>query len=220
LVASVNGNLGTLALSAGDFADAALRYGEAAAFFCESGHDLDAAISLDHLAILELLQDRPRSAADPLRRALALSRKVANADQLATTLHTVAMVALAEGDLGAATDALEEALDLSNSAGDPAKIAAVVEGFAAASAAASAMERAARLFGFAEAYRSAGGISDPVTRALAAPHIARVRRDLPAESLEQAWSAGRTMTLDEAMTHMRLSVARQPVESASARRGR
>lgn len=204
VAASVHSNLGTLALADGDYVEAAHRYEKANAFFLiEPGYDLDAAICLDHLATLELLQGRLRRASELSAQGLALARKVANDAQIACTLHTAAMTDLAAGDLAGAMVSLEEALDRARSVGDIAKTVAVIEGYAAVGAASEAWERAACLFGFAEAYRASSHISDPVTHALAQPYLDLVRSGASAEALSRGWSMGQSMNLDAALVAIR-----------------
>jgi predicted ATPase/class 3 adenylate cyclase len=203
IAASVSSNLGTLSLQAGDNVEAARRFEGATAFFSQPGHELDLAILLDHIATLDLLQGRLDSAAEMCGRGLRLAREVANDAQIACTLHTTGMTDLARGDHGAASAAFREGLERARSAGDVAKTVAVIEGFAAVSVARRTWERAACLFGFADAYRTSSGISDPVTRALAQPHLEALRAAVPSVALAEAWRAGASLGLESVLALIR-----------------
>jgi predicted ATPase/DNA-binding SARP family transcriptional activator len=212
VAASATSNLGTLFLTGQDYVAAGSHYEEANSyFFSHAGYDLDAAISLDHLATLELLQGRLQRASDLCEKGLALCRKVANDAQLACTLHTFAMTNLALGNRAEAVACLEEALERARSAGDLVKTVAVVEGFAAVSALAHDWDRSARLFGFADAYRTSSHISDPITRTLAQPYIEQLRRDAPTETVARGWSQGRSLSLEAV-----LGAIREPVHPRDA----
>jgi predicted ATPase/DNA-binding SARP family transcriptional activator len=202
-VASASGNLGNLALSVGEYVDAAQRFEAATAFFSKSGDTLGVAIGMNALGAAELLQGRAARAVEFLNQSLVIARKVANHGQTASTLHNLAMARIAEGDFVAALAALDEAIRAAESAEDPALTIAVIEGFGGLNAARKRWERAARLFGFAEAFRQQSGISDPLTRQLAAPYLALLRTSMSAAELMQEWRAGQLMTIAEATAFAR-----------------
>jgi hypothetical protein len=85
-----------------------------------------------------------------------------------------------------------------------------LEGLARVAAAREQKERAARLFGAAEALREAAGApfpsgaragTQPAERAAVEQHVATVRTALGSEAFAAAWAAGRAMTLDEAVAY-------------------
>jgi predicted ATPase len=218
VVAAANSNLGTVALVTRDYVEAASRYEEANRFFFSTGgYDLDSAICLDHIATLELLQGRLERASDLCSEGIALARKVANDAQIACTLHTTAMTRLAQGKVPGAVASLAEALERAQAVGDVAKTVAVIEGFAAVSVMARQWERAACLFGFADAYRATSHISDPVTRALAQPYIDQLQSRSSSEAVAKSWREGRSLSLERALITVRLpAVIAQPASDALA----
>ena len=63
-------------------------------------------------------------------------------------------------------------------------------------------ERAARLFGAAEALREAVGYQHlPEEEALREPYFAAARSQLKEAMWQQAWKEGRSMTLEEAFSY-------------------
>jgi hypothetical protein len=70
------------------------------------------------------------------------------------------------------------------------------------SAAEGASERAARLFGAAEALREAGGYQHmPEEDAWREPYLAMARSQLNEASWEAAFDEGRAMTMDDAISY-------------------
>jgi hypothetical protein len=77
-----------------------------------------------------------------------------------------------------------------------------LEGLAAVAAAQAQPERAARLFGAAEALRTAVGAPRPhAERAEHERHFAAARAALGEEAFAAAWGAGRAMPLEAAVSY-------------------
>src|SRR5262249_44061013 len=108
-----------------------------------------------------------------------------------------------------------ESLLLRREMGDRRSIAACLELLAGLSTAQGELDRAARLFGAAEALReSLGAPLSPVERVEYDRHIALLRSQLPGDALASAWAAGRALPLDEAITFA-LETPRPPTRSTS-----
>lgn len=195
--ASASANLGLLAVADGEYEDAAGRFEEAAEFFAEVGDDHRCATSLNNLAIVMLLRGEHDRARGVVERCLALCKTIGSEEETATVLHTEGFVRLAAGDQHRAHVALGELSDLALRVGDTALIAAAVEGIASIAVANAEWERAASLFAFAEAYRVANDIADPVTRRLSEPYLGRLDERLEPVALQRARNRGKAMTLDE-----------------------
>jgi hypothetical protein len=77
-----------------------------------------------------------------------------------------------------------------------------LEGFACLAGAKGDSERAARLWGAAQALHETKGIPrDPDFLAEADARISAVRLGMGEETWEEAWRKGRAMTLDEAVSY-------------------
>jgi predicted ATPase/class 3 adenylate cyclase/Tfp pilus assembly protein PilF len=210
-VASANGNLGLLAMQAGQYEEASQRFTEAKTFFAQTGDDYNYAIALDNLATLELLQGQLGRAAELLNEGLSLARKLANDNLITSLLHTIGMTKLSEKDLVNADALFTEELNTAVGAGHKDRMVASIEGMAATATVENDWAPAAQLFGFAEAYRATSGISDPVARSLVQPYVDQLRSAAPPGDFARDWSEGRALSLETA-----LSAARHRKRSSNA----
>ena len=125
----------------------------------------------------------------------------------ALCLEGLAAVARAQGDYEGARALYRECLGIFGPAGEQPVIAAVLEGLAGLAAAEDQAERAARLFGAAEALRAA--IATPLApgqrpeydRYVAATHAALGMSEAGV-AFAAAWAAGRAMTLNDALVYV------------------
>ena len=114
----------------------------------------------------------------------------------------LADVDLNDGDHGAAQALYEEALTLLNDVGDKWWMAWCLEGMAEVAVAQRRAERAARLFGTAEALRGAIGASRPTGfRDYFERDLAAARDSLDKATLEKAWEEGHVMTPERAIEY-------------------
>src|SRR5262249_10244596 len=105
-----------------------------------------------------------------------------------------------QGDLARATALHREALTLLRESGEKGNVAEGLEGLAGIAWAQGQPERAARLYGAAEALREA--IRAPLPPADHAEHerlVAAVRTGLDAATFEAAWAAGRAQSVADAI---------------------
>ena len=135
--------------------------------------------------------------------SLVLSRKIGNDRQLAFTLSSIAMTRLSQGDPEAARVQIEEALERAVLAEDDGLTLDCIETSASVLALRKQWEPAARLFGFAEAYRVATGLSPINTLRILAQHVATVRAAMHAETVARSWASGRALTLADAVAEAR-----------------
>jgi hypothetical protein len=91
----------------------------------------------------------------------------------------------------------EESLTLAQEVAATPLIAACLDGFATLAASDGRPERAARLFGAAEALRTTG--DEPSDRAQYESHVAAVRAALGEERFAASWAAGRALPTEEAI---------------------
>ena len=117
-------------------------------------------------------------------------------------LYNLGWIALLQDDLGRAADLYRESLSLSWDIGLNPLVQSALEGFACVAGAKGEAERAARLWGAAQALHETKGIPrDTDFLAEADARISAVRSGMGEEAWEEAWRKGRAMTLDEAVSY-------------------
>jgi ATP/maltotriose-dependent transcriptional regulator MalT len=131
--------------------------------------------------------------------ALEQFRQLDNAYGIGTTLSSLGRIARDRGDYGRAATLFAESLNLHWEDGDKVRIAGCLNGLAIVAALSRQPERAARLFGVAEALREA--IGAPVPRHLGqyARALGMVRQALREHVFAAAWAAGQTLPLIDAV---------------------
>jgi predicted ATPase/DNA-binding XRE family transcriptional regulator len=137
-------------------------------------------------------------ATELLRESEAALRETEDAFALATNLNIQATISQLQGDDGRTEALLRESVGLSAALRDTWALDYGLVGLAGVRARRGDPERAARLFGAAEALREKTGAvpSFPPTRALYERDLKSVRGKIHPETFEAAWNEGRAMTLD------------------------
>jgi non-specific serine/threonine protein kinase len=136
-----------------------------------------------------------------LEESLALERATGDTVGLASTLRTFGRVMLWQGNHERAMALYQESLILLRTIGTRrVGIAMCLEGLAAAAVMQEQPERAARLFGAAEALRDTIHAPLPPTyRADYDRQMSHLRARLEETALTAAWAEGRAMTIEEAI---------------------
>ena len=112
------------------------------------------------------------------------------------------MGSAAAGDHERAEALHEESLVLCRELGDKLIGSESLEGLACAAGAKGEAERAARLFGAAEALREAVGYQQaPRERALREPYLAAARSRVDEAAWAAAWEEGRSMEFEDAVVY-------------------
>ena len=143
-------------------------------------------------------------AAKLTEEAVALLRKVGAGKSFdaSSGLYNLGWIALLQNDLGKAADLYEESLALAWDIGLNALVISDLEGFACVAGAQAEAQRAAQLWGAAEALHKAKGIPrDPDWLAEADARISAVRSGLGEEAWEVAWRKGRAMSMEQAIEY-------------------
>jgi predicted ATPase/class 3 adenylate cyclase len=194
--------LGSVALSQGDSGAARVLLEESLAIFRERGHKLGIAWSLTILGNVARNEGDAGAARALFEESLAIFREVWDKQGIAKSLCGLGIVVRDQGDLGAARVLIEESLVIFRELGDKEGIAYNLEGLAAVAVAQAQSERAACLFGAAEALREAMGAPlPPAHRAAHDRSVAAVRAALREEAFTAAWAAGRAMPLAQAIEY-------------------
>ena len=198
-VALALADVGALALDAGDLsrAEAFLNEAEALAKKLADAR-VTAHVSHTRAAFAAVQQDFARARALD-EEALALYGEIGDTWQVVITLWSVGMNAAVLGSFNAARARFSECLHVGLQLGNRWAASYPLEAFAALSVAERQYERAARLFGAAQAQRSRSGL---VPRAADHPALLQILADAPdfsGEKVEAARHDGRSLNFDDAI---------------------
>ena len=157
--------------------------------------------ALNHLGHVAQLQGDYGRATRLHEESLPLFREYGAPDLgVAQALQSLGETALAQGDAALATTHFTEALMLCRDLGDRAGMAWCLAGLAGVAAVNEDPERAAWLWGAAEALRqSIGAREAPASRATRERLIAQARKQLGEAAFAAKWAEGQKMTMEEAI---------------------
>ena len=201
-IAHTLGNLGTVSAHLGEFSLSRQLLEEARALQANLNDTDNLAhtlISLGYTAFM--LHDYPAARAYN-EEGLRLSRQLGNWRSVAHALDNLSDVAREEGDYSVAFAHTAEALAIGNEQGDMRLIAQCLEGLARLAAVQGQAQRAVRLFGFEDSLRRA--IGSPLPEIEQESHkrfLEAARSMLDEKSFQQAWNAGHSMPLDQAIRY-------------------
>jgi predicted ATPase/class 3 adenylate cyclase len=201
-IATSLSNLAVVSYSQGDYERATELYEESMDFLREQGNKHSLAINLNNLAMVVYSQGDLRRAAQLTEEAVALLRELGSRGDLALGLYNLGWIALLQDDLGKAADLYTESLSLSWEIGRNPLVQWSLEGLACLAGAQGKAERAARLWGAAQALHETKGIPrDTDFLAEADLRISAVRSAMGEGAWKEAWRKGRGMTLDDAVSY-------------------
>jgi predicted ATPase/class 3 adenylate cyclase len=198
-------SLSSLALvsdSRGDSERATELYEQSMGLYREQGVKLGLAECLNSLAMIVYSQGDLGRAAQLTEEGVALQRELDDRGGVALGLCNLGWIALLQDDLGRAADLYGESLTLSWDIGLNPLVQSALEGFACVAGGKGEAERAARLWGAAQALHETKGIprdTDFLDEADA--RISAVRSGMEEEEWEEAQHKGRVMTLDRAVSY-------------------
>ena len=213
-IATVTNNLGYLFQEQKSYLDAAGAYAKSAAAYRELRDKLDTAAALCNHAYALLAQGDVISARALCEDSLAIARDLPDAKAIAWSCLDLALVHLHQQDWNGAQLLLMESLraghGLVHARADEARIAFCLKGLARVAAAQGSHERALRLFSASEALRvdrqrprtwsgTALWAAPPFDAASVEEWLSRARAELGADGSAAAVSAGRAMSLQQAV---------------------
>jgi non-specific serine/threonine protein kinase len=200
LVALSLGSLGAVARAQGDTALARTSYEEKLAFWQDIGNRMGIAATLAEMGALAMQEGDHAQAQVLFEEALSLRRELGDRAGEAASLAHLGDLAAAQGDHGRAIALYREGLNLVRATSERVVEALCLEGLAAIAMAGGQPECAARLYAAGTSFRKGTFVlnvwDDPVARDR---QIAAVRAALDHEVFATAWTAGQTMTLEEAV---------------------
>lgn len=193
-------DVGMVAYHLGDYATAQMHFEESLASLRAQGNQDATGDILIRLGDLARLAGDYRRAGALYDESLTLSRAGNIKLGIASGLHKLGYVAQHQRDHVHAASRFAESLALQRELGNKQGIAECLAGLAGLAAAMEEPERAARLFGATLALLDAMGAPlAPADRAEWGRDEAAVRAQLGQQGFASAWSAGRAMSLDQAM---------------------
>jgi non-specific serine/threonine protein kinase len=204
-------SLGVLASAKGDPERSISYFSEALVLSRGSGNVRRTAVSLGNLGITMLVHGDPEQATVLLDESLVLFREIGDNANIAISLMHSTLAALARGDHGRVRVLSEESLELLQRVGDRQHIADCLEIMAGGAGARGRAQRAARLWGAAEALREEIGVLlQPENLEVLDPYITAARLSLGEVAWQAALAEGRAMMPERAIEY-----ALSPEEPAS-----
>jgi DNA-binding CsgD family transcriptional regulator/tetratricopeptide (TPR) repeat protein len=195
-------SLGVLASARGDPERSMSYFREAIMLSRWTGNVRRTAVSLGNFGITTLVHGDPEQATVLLEESLALFREVGDSSNIAIGLMYSALAALTQGDHERAKSLCEESLGLLQKAEDKQHIADCLEVIAGTAAAQGRAQKAARLWGAAEALRAEIGVPlQPEDRKELEPYLATARFDLGEAVWQMMLAEGRAMMPEQAIDY-------------------
>jgi adenylate cyclase len=193
-------NLGVLAYYGGDSAQAIELDEQALPILRDIGDRFVLVTVLNNLGDLHRGRGDHTTALTYLNESLDLARQLGSQSNLAMCLNTLADTLLDEGKWGAARDALMESLTILRELGERAGLPYLLDDFSAVLSQEGRAEASLQLAGAAEALREEIGIQLSAGERERFDELrARARSSLDGEAAAAARSAGRSMSLEQAI---------------------
>jgi non-specific serine/threonine protein kinase len=181
------------------------------------GDSFGLAVTLATVAIAAMALEHYGAARDALEESAAIAREGGDNWALSLPLRNLGIVAFRQGDTVQAKKLLRESLIVLRDRHEKWFISRCFETIAAIAALEGDGERAARLFGAGEILREAVGASVlPAYRPDYDRGMNALRSTLDEDQLQAAWTAGRGMTLDEALRYALDEVTPHVIASSSS----
>ncbi|HEU5103705.1 MAG TPA: helix-turn-helix domain-containing protein [Roseiflexaceae bacterium] len=197
-------HLGDIALDQGDLAHATEHFEAGLALSRESQYPLWQGWALTNLGRIAALQRAYPRAQVLLTESCALFEELNALAAVGQAVLELGRVAWVQGDAAVAVQQFAKSLALLHEfrQGDTRHIAFDLVGLASVAAAQRQLERAACLFGAAEALREAGNsVIPPIYRPAYERDVAAVRIQLDDATFTAAWAKGRAMRLEQAVAY-------------------
>ena len=201
-IARVLTKLGILALSRNNHTRAATLFGEALYLVRKVGDVRGMAVALNNLGSTMLSSGNSQRAMTMFEEALAKNREVGDARGVAASLLNLGLAALTRADNERAEELLRESLKTLPEAEDEQTVVECLEAMAGVAGARRHPQRAARLWGAAEAFREDMGAPVPSDElAILEPYLTTARSLMEEEAWEAARVEGQAMSFEEAIEH-------------------
>jgi predicted ATPase len=199
--------LGVACMGQGDRAKARNYLQEALQLAAEQGKKRALASVLNSLAQLDRVEYRLEAAEQRYEQVLSFMRELEDQESIAIGLLNLTMVSIGRGSRDRALETLAEALAIAEAIGSKRAGQSGLEVAAGLHASTQAWERAAVLFGAAEAHGAQTGLrGDAADEAFIAPLIAGTRGALGEQAFASAMARGRSLSYEVAIAQARVSL--------------
>lgn len=163
-----------------------------------------------YTGIIAYYQGDDAQAKELIKQSLPVLQEFRDGVAVARAFHTLGLVARRRGHLAEAGTLFEKSLNMAQEKGSRLDVAQAFEGLAGVACAQGQSERAVRLFGAAETARQV--IGTPLPHGIRMDFdrdLAMTRAQLDTSTFEEAWAAGRSMTLEQAVEYARTTTVVQ-----------
>ena len=202
IMADALGNLGIVLSRQGNHRQAAAYHSQALDLYQRMDNKLRVADALHDTGVATQRADDYECGAELLRQALAIRWEFGDAGAATHSLVHLGFGDYKQGNHASARAYFREALEVLRELGDKFVISECLEGLAYVATVEEDAERAAWLFGAAEALRRATGISVyPHDAASHESAIIKARARLDDEAWHKAWTRGQDMSMEQAIAY-------------------
>jgi predicted ATPase len=199
-IASVLDYLARAVREQGDYQQASNLHSESLAMRRELNDKPGIVLSLNHLGRVKTYLDEPEAARALLEESLVYCQEIGDKTGRAEALAQLGELSRREQNDTAARAYWWESLALLHTAGEKSGIAELFEAFAGVAKSEAQLYNAAQLLSLAEAIRDE--ISNPIRSSIRARYdeiVTAVCEALGQERFQQAWTEGRSLTLEQAI---------------------
>jgi non-specific serine/threonine protein kinase len=202
--------LSYIAFYRGNYAEAIATARESLLLSEQFGKREDVACQQLHTGVIAYYQGDDAQAKELIEQSLPVLQEIGDSVAVARAFHTLGLVARRRGHLTEARILFEKSLNMAQEKGSRLDVAQAFEGLAGVACAQGQSDRAVRLFGAAETARQVIGAPLPTgIRMDFDRDLAMTRAQLNTTTFEEAWAAGRRMTLEQAIEYARTTAAEQ-----------
>ena len=199
-VVDVRGDLGLVAYLQERYAPARSYLNDSLSDFREAGNLAGIESAMNRLGDIARCEGDYDVAGRLYEESLELYREMGDRDETASLLHNLGCVALQRGEHERALGLFREGLALQDEMSNEAGIAECLVGVGGAFIGLGRFDEGAQLLGAAEALReAAGAVLWPANRLEYDRLLARLRSVMDETGLRQTWSAGRLMSVEQAV---------------------
>jgi predicted ATPase/class 3 adenylate cyclase len=207
-------NLALVVWNKGDSPRAIALLEESAAIKRQAGNQVGLASTLNNLGMLAAEAGDLDRAIAYLEETLAIDRELGDPAGIADSLGNLAGLTAETGDVARAAALDAEALEMRRELGDRLSLAHGLDSLAGTAVRAGEPQVGARLFGASQRLREEiGAPIQPSELSKYETGVAEIRSALGQEAFDEAWAAGRALSLDDAIAEA-LHAARAIAQSA------
>jgi len=146
LAAAFSGDVGTIRLGRGGYAEARQAYQKALLFFQKEGDEPNVAVALHQLGRVAQLQGNYQEAKDLYIQSLEIKRNLGDQAGIVSSLHQLGIIAQLQGDYQEAEDLYNQSLEIKRNLGDQTGMASSLHQLGSLAEEKGEVEEAAQLY--------------------------------------------------------------------------